>query len=448
MTVSAQELYPKAQKALALLKRKGARWADVSAFSFSDKSVSIENGSIKAAESARTSGLVIRVFIDGGKGFYSTNGLDDEEILKGAALAYDMAVSAEKDPDFVSLPAPEEAREVGGLYDAALENFGIEDCVAVSMRNVEEAKKVCKDVIVMGGAGVGSYESVFLSLAGIDIRKKRTSIEAGIFSIVRRGNDTGSFHDFDMGHRLADVRLEGLGESVTKEAQKFLGARKIETKRMALVLGPLASFSFLRSIASSANAESYQRKRSFFTDKLGERVASEKLTLVDDGLIPGGLYSGSHDGEGAKRKRVTIIDAGTLAGLLHNSYTAHKARAANTGHGSQSGGISPTNCRPSLGEKSAEEIIKGTSEGLYVNAGAISADSVSGDVSSSIDFAFKIEKGEVAYPVASAMVGGHILELLQNIEEVSRDFREEPGNILPTIKIGDVQVIGAISQTT
>jgi len=46
------------------------------------------------------------------------------------------------------------------------------------------------------------------------------------------------------------------------------------------------------------------------------------------------------------------------------------------------------------------------------------------------------------------MVGGHILELLQNIEEVSRDFREEPGNILPTIKIGDVQVIGAISQTT
>ena len=442
MTETAQELYPKAEKALALLKQKGAEWADVSAFAFSDKSVSVENGSIKAAESARTSGLVIRVFIDGGRGFYSTNGLDDEEITRAAALAYDMAVSAEKDPDFVSLPEPDEAEEVGGLYDPTVENFSIEDCVAVCMRNVEGAKKVCEDVIVMGGVDAGSYESVFLSLSGIDIRKKRTSIEAGIFSIIRRQDDTGSFHDFDTGHNLEDVQLDDLGESVTKEAQKFLGARKIKTKRMPLVLGPLASFSFLHSIAASANAESYQRRRSFFTDKLGEKIASEKLTIVDDGIIPKGIYSGSYDGEGAKRKRVTIIEAGTLAALLYNCYTAHKSRAANTGHGSQSGGISPTNCRVSLGEKSAEDIIKGTAEGLYINVGAISADSVSGDISSSVDFAFKIENGEIAYPVASAMIGGHIFELLRNVEEISRDFREEPGNILPTIKISDVQVIG------
>jgi PmbA protein len=443
MTKHSDSLFARAEKALGELRKRGAEWGDVSAFSFDERSVSIENGSIKAAETARTAGVIIRAFVDGGRGFYTTNGVSDEEIVRGARLAYEMALSAEKDPDFVSLPSPEEAEEIEGLYDERLEAYGIQDCVAVAVKNVEEARKVCRDVVVMGGVGAGSYESVFSSLSGIEISKKRTSVEAGVSAIIRREDDIGSFHDFDAGHSLGDVELEKLGETVTKEALEFLGAKKIGTGRMAIVLGPLAAYSFLHFIVSAANAESYQRRRSFLTDKLGEKIASEELSLTDDGLIPKGIYSGSFDGEGARRKAVAIVEKGVLAALLHNSYTANKAKVPNTGHGSQSGGISPTNCRVALGERSAGEIIRGTDEGLYVNVGNISADGVSGDVSSSVDFAFKIEKGEIAYPVASAMIGGHVLELLQNIEEVSSDYREEPGNILPTVKISDVQVIGS-----
>jgi len=425
-----EDLMKAAEIALAVLKKKGARWADVAAARSCERAVVIENASIKAAESAR--------------GYYATNGLDRDEIEFGAAFAYDMAVSADKDPDFVSLPAPEEAEEVEGLYDEKVENFSIQECVRIARENCASAKKVCKDALVMGDIGAGFAESVLLSLSGIQIYKKSTTIEAGISSIINRKGEIGSFHDFDAGHNLADVELADLGGQVTREALKFLGAKKIKPGRMPVVLGPLGSLSFLHSIAASANAESCQRGRSYFAGKYGEKIASEKLTFVDDPLVARGLFSRSHDGEGAKTKRVTIIDRGILAGLLYNSYTANKAKVPNTGHGRHSGGISPTNFRVALGKRTAEEIIRDTREGLYINMGGISADGTSGDISSSVDFGFKIEGGELAYPVASAMIGGNIIELLKNIEEVSRDYREEPGNILPTIKIGDVQVTGEI----
>ena len=74
--------------------------------------------------------------------------------------------------------------------------------------------------------------------------------------------------------------------------------------------------------------------------------------------------------------------------------------------------------------------------------GGINPNGITGDVSSSVDFGFKIENGELAYPVMSTMVGGSFLDMLANIDAVSSDYRAEPGMIMPTVRIADVQVAG------
>jgi len=436
------KLLEMASLACEVAKSEGAEWVQVTASESLDIFVELAKSSLKAASAAAGQGLSIRAFVKGGLGSVSTEALNERACRKAAKEAAQMASAAEPDPDFVALPSPEDAEEVEGLFDDRIAGLPSEKLVEVAGRNIEGAESVFGEVILSGGVGLHSAHSALANSAGVRRERKSTFLGASTFAVVKQGSDVGSFYDFDYGRRLEDVALEELGAKATRQALTFLGARHPQTRRMALVLGPLASFSLLRTLAYSASAEGIQRKRSFLTDMRGKQIVSEHLTIIDDGFIPRGLYSGTYDGEGALRRRVKIIDKGVFADLLHNSYTAGKAGEPNNGHGTSGGGISATNLRPELGKMSAEDIIKDTEEGLYINMGGLGPNPASGDVSASVDFGFKIENGRLVFPVINAMVGGHIFEILKKIDAVSSDYREEPGNIMPTIRIQDVQVVG------
>jgi PmbA protein len=276
----------------------------------------------------------------------------------------------------------------------------------------------------------------------VRLESRGTEIDADIEALVKRGSDTGYFYDFDFGRHVADCRLEAVSASAVTGARRFLGARRIHSGRMTLVLGPLAAYGFLGGIVGAANAESIQRGRSYLCGKVGERIASKHVTIVDNGLLPRGVRSGAHDGEGTRRQPLVVVENGRLVSLLHNSYTAGKACTESTGHGTHSGGISPTNLRPALGPMPAAEIIKEVKEGIYLESGEIRADPASGDISASIDFGFYVKDGQIQYPVESAMMGGNILDLLTRLDAVSSDAREEPGILMPTLRIQDVQIAG------
>jgi PmbA protein len=78
-----------------------------------------------------------------------------------------------------------------------------------------------------------------------------------------------------------------------------------------------------------------------------------------------------------------------------------------------------------------------------VESGEIRPDPASGDISASIDFGFYVKNGELVHPVESAMLGGNIFDLLKNLDAVSSDARQEPGILMPTVRIQDVQIAGA-----
>jgi PmbA protein len=432
-----------AEGALRAAERAGAEWCDVSVGLARETAVEVENGSIKSVDAVSNCGYTVRAVVHGAQGVSSATGFEKEDIFNSARRAVAMAQAAQSDPDFRALPGPSDARELDGLYDERIVSMTAADAVDIAVRNIAEARTVEPGVVINGGVSFDSSRHVFASSTGIRLEEKSTFIQVGFFSIVRREADAGSFYDFDMARTWDDLKPYGCGHAATEQALRFLGARKVPTRRMAIVLGPLASFSFLRSVAGSTNAESIQRRRSFMVGRLGSKVASSLLTIVDDGLIARGLFSGRHDGEGAPRRKVTLFEEGVFKSSLHNSYTAGKSGEPNTGHGGRTGGIDPTNLVVKLGDRSANEIISDTDEGIYVNMGSVTPDPASGDVSASVDFGFKIEKGKLAHPVINTMVSGHIFEFLANLDAVSSDYREEPGNRLPTIRIRDVQVSGS-----
>ena len=94
-------------------------------------------------------------------------------------------------------------------------------------------------------------------------------------------------------------------------------------------------------------------------------------------------------------------------------------------------------------QTTAAEIIAGTHEGIYVNFGSVFPNPVTGEISATVDFGYKIEQGKLAYPLKNTMLGINIFDLLNNLDAVSSDYREEPGMILPTIRVQNVKVAGA-----
>jgi PmbA protein len=427
------------KKAVAL----GAEWCDVDAGSTREISVTIEKSGIKAADAGQGEDLAIRVYVRGGMGYAAVSGRDLKDIDEAVSRAVALAKEATADPDFKCLPPPDPAPEVEGLFDDAIAGMGVEDVVRIAVSNIEAARALAADVNLSGSVGISVGSGALASSTGIALGSRGTSIEAVFEALLRRGDDTGYYYDFDFGRFREDTRLDRVSEEAVRGALRFMGARRIASGRRTLVLGPLASYGLLGALVSAANAESIQRGRSYLCGKLGRPIASAHLTITDNGLIPRGMRSAAHDGEGTRRRPLTVVDKGVLASHLHNSYTAGKAGTHSTGHGTHFGGITPTNLIPALGEKPAADILREVKEGVYLESGEIRPDPASGDISASIDFGFRVKDGQLVHPVESAMLGGSVLDLLGRLDAVSSDARLEPGAVMPTIRIQDVQVAGA-----
>ena len=435
------DLVALAQQACQDAVSAGAEFADVSAYRGRRLGVELEKCAIKSCDGRYGEGLSVRAFVRGGQGFASATGLEESAAREVAREAAALARAAAPDPDFAGLPEPAPVPEVEGLYDARVAELEIADLVRWALAGVEEARGVDAQTVVEGGAGAGWGESAVANNLGVAASSRSTNVGLSIFAISRRGEDVGSYFEFDSGRMLADFTPDGIGGEAARQALRFLGSRKVPTGTLPVVFGPLASRSIFHMLCWSAGAEGVQRKRSFLIGKKGRQIASPCLTLVDDALIPRGLSSSAYDGEGFPRRPLRVVQDGVLLTWLHNSYTAGKAGESNTGHSTR-GGISPTNVNPRLGEVSAAEIIRGTKEGLYLPIANINPNPVSGDFSTSVDFGFKIENGELAYPVKNTMIAGNVLEFLRDLEVVSSDARREPGSVMPTIRVGRLRVAG------
>lgn len=419
--------------------RAGADFADGSASRARELSVEVEKNAIKSSDARTWGHISVRAFASGGTGWWSASSISQRGAREAGRRAAELAKAAEPDPDFVDLVDPAPYPEVEGLYDERVTGLDASELAGWITGNIDSAREIAEDAIVAGGAHASSREWALANNLGVRVAQRGTSASVSVHVVVRRNDDVGSFYEWDAARLLSDLELEGIGARATKEALKYLSSRTMRTASLPVVLGPLASRAFLMGLCGAASAEEVQRDRSFLIGRLGDAIASPCLTLADDPLIPGGLSSAICDGDGFPHRRTGLIDRGVLQTYLHSNYTAKKSGEENTGHSTR-GGISATNVIPGLGDKTAEEIIGEVDDGVYVALGSPSADSASGQVSAMVDAGFRIEKGRLSYPLKKTMIAGQMLELLRNLDAVSSDCRQEPGMVLPTVRVAEMRV--------
>src|SRR6202023_1365937 len=157
---------------------------------------------------------------------------------------------------------------------------------------------------------------------------------------------------------------------------------------------------------------------SFLAEKLGQQVASEAVTVIDDGTLPGLFGTSPFDDEGVPSRRTVVIERGVLRNYLLNTYTARKLRMKTTGNAARgitgNSGVGHGNLFLEKGERSPDEMVRGIRQGLYVTELIGSGvNIVTGDYSRGAAGQW-IENGEFAYPVSEITIAAHLTHMLMD----------------------------------
>ncbi len=439
-----KKLETMAELACEAAVKAGAEFSDAVASTERVVRVSAEKNGIKGLSEHTRDHVSVRCFIEGGMGMVSSPALQEKDVRDAAERAVTIAKMAEKDPDFSTLPSPEEHESITGRFDDALAGMSSAAAVEMVAAEIDGARSVDERILVADGElWLDVREAALANSLGLREELSGTATNMWIMTIVRGDEEVASAYEFDYARQLCDFSPEGVGAEAAKKTLKQMGAESVRTGKFPVILGPLASNSLFQSVCLCANGEDVRRQRSFLIGKKGKRIASEHVTLTDDGLIPGGMSSGAVDGEGSVRKKVEVVKDGVLASYLHSLYTSLKAKEENTGHGTRGKAVRPTNVIPKLGEKTANEIISEVERGLYVEMGGFMPDMQTGEISATVDWGFWIERGKFVFPVKNTMVAGNAIELMCKIDAISSDCRREPGAVMPTVRISEATVAGA-----
>ena len=163
---------------------------------------------------------------------------------------------------------------------------------------------------------------------------------------------------------------EQVGKVAAERTLRRLCARKAKTAQVPIVFDPMVSTSILEHIFEGVNGDSVYRGASFLAGKLGQKIAGDNVTIIDDGTMPGGFGTSPFDGEGIPTRRTVVVENGVLKSYLLNTYTAKKLGLQTTGNASRglagTPGIGPGNYFLQPGPRSPKELISGIKEGLYV----------------------------------------------------------------------------------
>jgi PmbA protein len=199
--------------------------------------------------------------------------------------------------------------------------------------------------------------------------------------------------------------------------------------------------SVLSDIFSALNAANVAVGNSWLADRVGERVGSELVTIVDDGTLPGLLGTSPFDGEGVPTRRTVVFDRGELHTFLYDTYYARKLGSRSTGNGS-GGGVAPNNFYLEAGTRSLEEIIAQTTRGVLVmDTIGFATEYASGTYSRGAR-GFYIENGEIAYPIEEFTVAGTFPDMLAGMDAVANDLRFDAGVVSPSFRVAEMTVSG------
>jgi PmbA protein len=333
-------------------------------------------------------------------------------------------------PDVYSLPGPERIEYARRAEKAALDaDPRIKNSEGGSF-DAETGRKV----LANSHGFVGEYQKSYCQVVAVPIAQSEDGAMQRDFW-------------FSVARSLALLESpEAVGKTAAERTLRRLGARKVKTAQVPIIFDPMMAASILGHIFEGVNGDSVYRGASFLAGKLGQKIAGDNVTVIDDGTIVGGFGTSPFDGEGVPTRRTVVIENGVLKSYLLNTYTAKKLGLETTGNASRglagTPSIGPGNYFLQPGTKTPKELIAGVKEGLYVTEFlGHGANLVTGDYSRGASGLW-ISGGESTCPVEEITVAGNLKDMFFQISEIANDLEFRGAVAAPTLRIDGLTVGG------
>ena len=425
--------------------KAGADLAEVYASSSESREVAFEKNDLNLVRVIAETAFGVRVFVGGRMGFATSN--RPEALADVAAEAVTLARASPADP-LNGLPEPQPIPAAEDAVDPALLAFSLEELARTGDGLLREALKRDKRLTVDSGSlSITERASAVASSLGVRACFRDAFGEGNLFGMARDGGVVGSFsYDGDAVRSAVDLvpKLSAAYERFVSKCVGALGAGKGESFRGPIIIPPDAMGEVLMgNVLGMLSAAQVRKGRSPFSDKVGEAVASELVTLVEAGPGLEAFPLSPFDREGIPRREVSLIEGGELKGFLYDGYEARAAGRESAGHARGGAANQPQvgagAVRLSPGTTPLSEIDK-VERGIYVTRFSGSSDPVSGEFSGVVKGGFLIRDGD-RIPISETTLSGNLYECLKNISAVS-DVAEVHGGVRawPTVRVEDVSV--------
>lgn len=430
--------------------RNGATAADVVVVEGSSLDVGVRLGEIEKLQQAREKHLGLRVFVGERSAVTSSADFSRQSLEKLAADTCGLARVLAPD-SFAGLPqdAPQRPDFELDLFDPEVAALTPERAIAFAQEAEAAARDTDARIVNSEGAhcSASSGRMVYASSAGFRGGYDSSSISLWTVPVAAENGTMQRDHWFSARRRLAEIESPAaIGRKAAERALRRLNARQVKTCEVPVVFDPQMASSVLGHLAAAVSGDAVFRGVSFLAGKLGQRIASELVTVVDDGRLDKGLGSKPFDGEGLPTRRTVVVENGRLMSYICDTYAGRKLGLASTGNASRSVGgaphSSPTNFVLQPGTTTPDEIIKSVKAGLYVTELiGFGVNGTTGDYSRGASGMW-IENGELTYPVEQITIAGNLLAMYDAIEVVGDDLDLRRAVVAPTLKIAKMTVAG------
>lgn len=417
----------------------GAEYVEVRAQNLFKTSLTTKDGNVESAKDGTESGAGIRVLVKGAWGFVSLGKLEPKDLHESVTEAYNLAKATS-----LHVKNPVKLASVKSVQDTVVAK------PKMNPKDVSLEQKI-DNVLKMDKAIFGydnriksctiSYLDVtgtefFVNNEGTCIQQDKLYVWSRILASARESSVYASAREeigSTAGYEVFDSQSpEQLGSTLAKRTVDQLKAKAPKGGAFPAVIGPNVVGVFIHEAMGHLAEADLTLSGSILFDKVGKHIASDVVTVYDDGTVEGAFGSFKYDDEGVPAQKTALIKNGTLTGLMQNRETAHKLNMKPTGNArAEDFRVEPIirmrNTYLDAGDCSFEELIEDVKFGYYLKSFRGGQANLDGTFQVGIQEAYEIINGEIGAPVRSASVSGNTLETLRKVEAIGKDLELWPG---------------------
>ena len=426
---------------LKLAQKKGATQAEASMSKVQGIAVSSRMQEVENVEFTNDGGLGISVYVGKRKGSASTADLSKAALTLAVEKAVDIARYTSEDPCTGLADADLMATEFPDLDLYHPQALDTEQAIKTAIEAETAAMEYDERITNSDGASYNANLGmrVYGNTHGINAGYPSSRYSLSCMVIGSQSDDMQRDYAYTVNRNAALLNsAKAVGEEAARATVERLGARKINTANVPIILHKDIASSLFGHYVGAISGGSLYRRSSFLLDSLGKQVFPEWLNIEERPFIKNGLASSSFDNEGVATQDMTIVDSGKLATYLYTTYSARKLNTQSNGH---AGGIH--NWLVGDTGHSDADLLKEMGTGLLVTElMGQGVNIVTGDYSRGAA-GFWVENGQIQYPVHEVTIAGNLRDMFAGIAAIGSEQDQRGSVQTGSILIDKMKIAGS-----